>query len=357
MDDLISAYAREKQIELSRLVLGRSKIYLDTKFWILLREGKTPASNELIRLLRLGVNAGKVICPVSASTVVEVAKQKNTSSRRIGSARLIDELSLGVTLLPSEQRAATEFAHFHSKFSGSEDLYEVRELIWTKIPYALGYLFPAISCLSDDENFSLQKHFLDEIWNATLTDVFEASEEDIGWDQKMLKETAESLSADIHAHSNEIRSYQQVYTDEVAGAVDLLGDQFVGFVVDRALKDGVPAPTRDSEGWLDAKRLCCNVVGNLLRLSPKARFWFPTIHIEASLHAALRWNKGRNFKANDFHDFEHAVSALAYCDAFFTERSLCQLVTANNTNLQELNGCAVTANMDEAVAIVSSLVS
>ena len=100
MDDLISAYAREKQIELSRLVLGRSKIYLDTKFWILLREGKTPASNELIRLLRLGVNAGKVVCPVSASTVVEVAKQKNTSSRRIGSARLIDELSLGGNAAP-----------------------------------------------------------------------------------------------------------------------------------------------------------------------------------------------------------------------------------------------------------------
>ena len=356
MNDPIFAYAREKQIELSKLVLGRFKIYLDTKFWILLRETKTPTSTELIRLLHTGKNCGRLICPVSASTVIEVAKQKNTSSRRIGSARLIDELSLGVTLLPSEQRAATEFAHFLSKFNGSCNLYEVRELIWTKIPYALGYLFPTNSELSADENFSFQKYFVDTLWNLSLTDFFgRLSEEKIGWDQQRSQESARRLSADIHHHSSEIKSYQQVYIDEVAGAVDLLGDEFAGFAVYQARKDGRRAPVRDSEEWREAKRLCCNMVGNLLRLSPKARFWFPTIHVEASLHAALRWNKGRNFKANDFFDFEHAVSALAYCDTFFTEKSLCHLVTAKNTNLQEVNGCSVTANLDEAVSIVSNL--
>ncbi len=82
-----------------------------------------------------------------------------------------------------------------------------------------------------------------------------------------------------------------------------------------------------------------------------------TIHIHACLHANLRWNKSRQFEANDFHDFNHAAAALAYCDAFLTERSLHTLATAKNTNLESINGCRVTNSVGEAIQILEDCLS
>ena len=59
--------------------------------------------------------------------------------------------------------------------------------------------------------------------------------------------------------------------------------------------------------------------------------------------------------ANHFFDFEHATGALAYCDAFFTEGFLANLVNAKHINLSQLNGCQTTNSADEAVRIVRAL--
>lgn len=41
--------------------------------------------------------------------------------------------------------------------------------------------------------------------------------------------------------------------------------------------------------------------------------------VDLTIHAAIRWQRGRPFKASDFYDMYHAAAALPYCDMFLTE--------------------------------------
>jgi hypothetical protein len=67
----------------------------------------------------------------------------------------------------------------------------------------------------------------------------------------------------------------------------------------------------------------------------------------------MRWNKERQFKRNDWHDFGHAAVALTYCDAFLTERPLHELVTRPEPSLESVNGCRTASDTASAVGIVT----
>jgi hypothetical protein len=75
----------------------------------------------------------------------------------------------------------------------------------------------------------------------------------------------------------------------------------------------------------------------------------PTLHIHASCHSAVRWDKTRQLEGNDLFDFHHAAGALAYCEAFFTERPLETLIKAKNIALDQKFDCKVFSAIPEAV--------
>jgi hypothetical protein len=77
-----------------------------------------------------------------------------------------------------------------------------------------------------------------------------------------------------------------------------------------------------------------------------------TLHINTCLHAAMRWNKGQKFKANDFFDYQHAAAAVGYCDAFFTERTLCSVLTRGDFALDKLYACTVVSTPEAALRYV-----
>lgn len=72
------------------------------------------ASRKLLHFLRRGVNAGRLICPISADLFMELTKQANAPTRRQATASLIDELSLGVTSMDPQTLLATEVHRFLS---------------------------------------------------------------------------------------------------------------------------------------------------------------------------------------------------------------------------------------------------
>jgi hypothetical protein len=101
----IERHSRARQIELGKSLVGRRKIYLDARFWIIVRDialgiRSEAAARKLLHHLRRGVASGRLICPVSASMFVELMKQPYSPGRRIGTAQLIDQLSLGVSIMP-----------------------------------------------------------------------------------------------------------------------------------------------------------------------------------------------------------------------------------------------------------------
>src|SRR5690606_21754535 len=84
----------------------------------------------------------------------------------------------------------------------------------------------------------------------------------------------------------------------------------------------------------------------------KHKSTLPSLQINTCLHASVRWNKAQQFRANDFEDFRHACSALAYCDLFLTERRLMAMVTAQHLALDRQYDCKVAAAIPDALALL-----
>ncbi|MHB1667745.1 hypothetical protein [Thiomonas sp.] len=79
-DVSLDEHVRRCQIVLAQALEPRQAIYLDTKFWIILRDAATGVRAtedklELLALLRANVAVGKAFCPISESTFAELFKQ------------------------------------------------------------------------------------------------------------------------------------------------------------------------------------------------------------------------------------------------------------------------------------------
>lgn len=80
-----------------------------------------------------------------------------------------------------------------------------------------------------------------------------------------------------------------------------------------------------------------------------------SIHIEVSFHAAMRWDKQRKFKPNEYFDFQHGTAALAYCDLFLTEKPLWDMIRRPQLNLESVNGCRTVWELGEAVEALETI--
>ena len=85
---------KRRAIELGSSLSSFTKVYLDKRFWILLRDasiGRSTCSavDSLLNSLRLAVQKGDLICPISGSIFFELLKQEDIKTRR-STAELID---------------------------------------------------------------------------------------------------------------------------------------------------------------------------------------------------------------------------------------------------------------------------
>ena len=353
----IDQHVKRRQIELAQRIRGVKKIYLDTRFWIIARDASQgtdsrPAAIELARLLRGGVATGRVVCPISESSFAEVLKQAPTPTRRLASAALIDELSGGVSITTSRSRVGTEIAHFFYRNSGQKNLHDLQDLVWTRLSYATGYLHPALDTLDAAAALQIQKEVLDTIWSKPLVEVMPTIGADAMVEEvKSLAALAQRQDAQIKAHAVELVSFEQTYRDEVRGALDAAESSIADVLGGMAERAGFkPVPPGSAE-----QKEIAIIARNLLAVAFEkglAQDTLRTIHAQASLHAGLRWNKRTTFNANHFYDFEHAAAAVAYCDAFFTEGFLSNLINARHMRLDTVNNCRTTNDLKCAVDIL-----
>jgi len=356
----IDQHVKNRVVELGGSLEARTAIYLDTNFWILLRKaesgsGQDVAVLELLSLLRSGVTARKLFCPISESVFLELLKQSDAASR-IATAHLIDELSLGVTLLHNQARFATELAHFfHSFEAGSERLHPLRHLVWSKLSYVLGVLHPSSTPFDADTELAIQKAFFDKMWTVPLTTMMKGITEVPDQEGLKLTDIAIKLTDGNFRHADAIRSFDQVWTDELKGVADLCADIAVEIISDIAERNGDSRVAPGSPEWKQYRSMCANILFYSLKRRPDVRIQLRSLYIEASLHAALRWDKSRPFKGNDLYDFNHASAALGYCHAFFTERPLQTLIASKHIALDQLHRCVVISEVPEAIAFLKTL--
>lgn len=309
----------------------------------------------MLHHLRRGVASGRLVYPISASVFLELMKQPYSPGRRAGTAQLIDELSLGISMIPSRILMGTEIHSFLLHAKGGGELYPMQELIWTKVAYALGDTYPSLAELSPAEELAIQKSFFDRLWDHSLSDMVETMGDNMPRSDGFAELSRETNEKNAE-YRDELRSFAQTYDTELRGAIEVAGDIAADVMHQLAEKEAGRELSATSTERANSVNMCRNLLYYAFK-RPQTKDTLRCLHISASIHAAMRWDKDRKFKPNDYYDFEHAIAALGYCDAFLTEGPLHNLVTRPQVNLEAVNGCRVFSDVGAATAYVRQLSS
>ncbi|MDO8713710.1 MAG: hypothetical protein Q7K13_04400 [Polynucleobacter sp.] len=317
----LQSYMRNKRCQLGATVSSMQRIYLDQRFWIMFRDapvsqGKDKVIFDLLALLKNLVSQGKVICPISESVFIELLKQSDKSTR-LATTKLIDELSLGISLISFEERVRQELCNSFYDRAGITDLIPIRQLVWTKLANVLGEAHPFNMPFSPDEELVIQKAFSDLIWNTSLVEMVGHIDVPLQLNREAL---ATQLNAENNAHQSMIGNYPQAFRAEFEGGLSFFQNEISALVKE-----------------LNERGLDFDV--KLARLNKKEFKVFsqsiPSLYIYGVCHAAVRWNKTKNLCGNDLFDFHHAAAALGYCDVFLTEKPLAHMLSQRHLELSK----------------------
>lgn len=355
----LDRYVRSKILVTADRVLARKRVYLDTRFWILMRDvslgrSKDPLHDLIFTGLRELVAAGKVICPINADTLAELLKQRDATTRMV-TAKLIDEFSLGAALQSAEERVRTELAHcVHRSLRGPAALEPLERLVWTSPAYLLGHNFPVVESLPEDEIVAWQKAFTDYLWDLSLAEqisYLKGMPEELNshWDAM-----ANNLNREIKEHDVKAQPFSELHLREFKGGLELYLPTLKE-VISRLSEKGMGvAPSEETRQDLEqAAATLVNLLVEALRTGTIER-QLPSLIIRAGLHAGVRRNRGRQLTGNDVHDFGHATAALGYCEYFATDRSLCHLIV-NDLKFDQHYQTAVVATPQDLLGLLEQI--
>lgn len=353
----LERHFRSKFLAIADRVLARKRIYLDTRFWVLLRKvclGRPddPLHAQILTQLRLLVKASKVICPINATTLAELLKQ-NDPVTRLATAKLIDELSDGTALQSEEERVGTELKHcIQLTIRGSAALVPLERLVWTSTPYVLGSTTLMVESLPKDELLAWQKSFADYLWDVPLADQISRLPEipahlTEGWNV-----IAANLNRDIAKQDVKAKSFTVIREHEFKGALEVRLPKLTKMFV-HLYGMGAPQSAQELGCAEKSARDLIQVLAEALRRDKLGR-QLPSLVIRSGLYAALRRNPKRPLTGNDLHDVGHATAALAYCDYFATEKFLRHLVV-NELKFDRQYDTIVIAEASEFLALLERL--
>ncbi len=358
-DITLEAYAKSVSLALGMKIKETIKIYLDTKYWLLLRNVVLNRANnkhlpDLLSLLRNGVQTKRIICPISEDIFVEVLKQSDPLTLK-ETVKLIDDLSKGVSILSEQERIRFETLYFIlSNTKGTDSVYSPDVFVWTKLSYVLGTIHPTFTPFSLEDEIVIQKAFFDKMWTISLSEMVEIIGMDNILSMPQLNGLSTQLNYDKIKYAHENKSVKQLYLSELAGALDLYVPIFEDAMIYLYKKEYGHNPTIAEKESSNSGKQIANAIYNLFNKN-KLRKYFPTLVVGAGLHASVRWDLKRKYKKNDLHDFRHAQTALPYYDILLTEHSLKDLVSRKNIRLHEKYGCQVISDPYEAVEYLKEI--
>lgn len=353
-DVSLGEHVRCRQRELGDSLQSRRAVYLDQKFWIILRDVATnkrsaPDEMALLALLRQEVASGLIFCPISESTFVELLKQEGAATR-LATAHLIDELSLGICLVAYDERVELELEHFIRSQATERDVVPIRRLVWSKLSYVLGQIHPTNTGFDMATEKALQKAFFDRMWMLSLSEMMRILGDSM-LPEEPYGRLADRLNVGNVKHAHELKSFQKTYDIELKGVINLVAPIAAGIVFDMVKQAVGQSMPREGMDWTNLVKQWEIFLFKTFKQG-EGKNVLRTLHIETCLHAAVRWSKGRQLEANDFHDFHHACAALGYCDVFLTERSLKAMVIANHIALDVLYSCRIASNVKDALMLL-----
>ncbi|HET6762888.1 MAG TPA: hypothetical protein VFH27_04425 [Longimicrobiaceae bacterium] len=361
------AYLHAKELALGGDMLKRTRIFLDTRYWLLIRDhlrGKQPREQigRLYEALLTLVTSKRAICPVSVTVVGEVLKQNDPDSRA-ATAEVMDRLSESVVIQPEMRRIRREVRSFVSRgVIGAPTYPSLAELVWTRPWWMVVGADPTIGDWPPALRRAAAKASIDVLWNLTIVEYVRAAdawplerpyaelhdalpqlavdelnagrsdpwEERGGYDKHFLAQLEVAL--DMHRH-------------DIEDVLDVLFEKKFGSTIGiaAATESRAMAPVSD---WIRMS-FRENRVGTEL----------PYFRILPGILTALRLDRARKYRRNDVTDFFNAATALPYCDLYLTESSFRHLLTTKPLAYDHLFNTRVISDLSEAATAVEQLLA
>lgn len=210
--------------DVARDALGTSRVYLDLKYWIFLRDAdlgkpQKPVHVPFLEAMLRGVTEGRFVCPITEAVFFEVDRQGNTE-RRMQTVRMIDRLSRGVVIKNACDRALCEITEFFEAAIVRQERPAVPcRRVWVR-PYSfLGT--PQVSGWGEAEDLAINKAFLSYMWTRSIEDLLTDTPVPDDDHDDALRANAVRITEQSAKHAPEMKSFEQVFADEVAGLIDV----------------------------------------------------------------------------------------------------------------------------------------
>ena len=300
---------------------GKTLIYLDTKYWVLLRDvvlGRTVETEikQIYEYLSQLATNGIVLCPFSEDIFHEIVKQNDRTSLE-ASLNLIDKFSSGVSIRSLDDRLKIEMLHLLERYNEDSNTPKLESLIWTKLANALGGLMiPTDTAFNKEDELVMQKTFTDQLWSISLIELYGF----IGFEELQkfphYPDFSPVMNEDYENHKDDFQSFHDVFMSEIRIEIERISPEIEDAIATFYHKKTGKIPS--VEEGKDTKRLIENMIYNLFKLK-KVGDNLRSMDVACSLSAAIWWDKRREYKKNDFYDIGHAQAAIPYCNYFFTE--------------------------------------
>ncbi len=354
----IDNYSTQFKIKIGEMVLKKQRIYLDTKYWIFMREALQGNASDTqtkiyVRLKDL-VKKEVVICPLSPHVFQELMNIGDRE-KRLRMAEVMDELSQQVCFISPPSIVGQELLSFVRNCqakSAEKSLFNLSKYVFTKIAFVLGEIYPSIKGIPDERMDDMQVQFFDYLSRFTLAGMLKTMNcEDFPlWNRENL---IDSLNQGKDNNQN-WKSFYDVFMHEIAGILDVVRDDLEKLWVYLYMTDKGEAVTLEEVRKSESVKLLSNMIYNAFA-KKKINKELPYFHITASLHAYPRYNTSHRYKENDLIDFSHAAWALPYCNMFLTEKPLHDWICNKPLKLNEVYGSKVLWNEEDVLNNLESI--
>jgi hypothetical protein len=353
----IEDYSEQFKIELGAIMLKKHRIYLDTKYWIFMRDaslGKaSPAQTKIYEKLETLVENEIAICPLSPHIFKELMKIGD-EQKRISTAQVMDELSHQVCFISPLDITGQEllsFVRYCQAKAKERFLFNPAKYVFTKVAFVLGELYPAVEGIPTEHMNDIRIQFFDHLSKFTLVEMLKTMKSNFP------QSNAENLIAQLNKgkdDNQDWKSFHRVFMHEIAGILDIVKEEIKKLWIYLYANDKGCNTTLEEIGESGCVQLLSNLIYHAFEQS-KINKELPFFHINASLHAFIRYNKSQRYDGNDLIDFSHAAWALPYCHGFFTEKPLHDWICGKLLQLDKIYGTQVLWREEDVLDTLSNL--
>lgn len=348
-------------LQLSNELKDKILVYLDLNFWILLRDcynGKSKSDKGLVFFNKLKslVESGRLLCPINHSIFIELLKQNDLESR-INTARIIDIFSNATSMIFEINRENYELQYYvRKKLLNDEYISPVFSKVWTKMPYVMGQYIPENDSIDKSTLEQIQIEFFNYLWDLKLESMIEVINIGGNIPPSSFEKTADNINYGKSLFNNLHKSINSLFKTELKGGLSVYQEQFEKFLIwFNSTYPKLNSKLKKEIGIDSAEKLSEKIESDILK--NQIDLYLPNIYINTCLYTAVRWDSKRNFKPNDFFDFQHSRAALPYYNYFFTERPLKHLLETKPYELDKKYNCIVESDIDKINTILTNLAS